>query len=167
MDRTKDCLVVIHASDKWLSDNLSYMEVAKLRKAIRSRIDDYILEWKVVFYAPFTWKDKSLPSYFPQSDSIVQLWTDIKNMPWQFLVKFQAISLMKILSELDLSDLELCWVQENACVKSTKKALHEISADDLSTYSLCTWEEVNELTWSTNRKITSVINKNATDRILK
>jgi hypothetical protein len=42
MDATKDCLVVVHASDKWLNSNLEPSEVKILKNAIKNRIEDYI-----------------------------------------------------------------------------------------------------------------------------
>jgi hypothetical protein len=87
-------------------------------------------------------------------------------VPWLNLLKFQAIIILRRMMENRLSSLELCWVRENACVKWTKNAIHNISENDLMSYSWFSGEDLEILKFSTLRKIDVLINNEATDYIL-
>jgi hypothetical protein len=53
MKKVKDCLVIVHASDRWLDDNLEPSEIRLLKNAILKRVELYIQNKKPVFYTPF------------------------------------------------------------------------------------------------------------------
>jgi len=126
---TKDWLVIIHASDRWIDRFAIDDKANEIRYKIRDRALFYLNQNKKVYYTPYQKKEYNLPSYLN--------WLNIKNIShdkntdFTDLIKFQIFLLRLEFFMDNIENVEIVWVWKSACLNATHKKINYLTKEEI------------------------------------